>query len=191
MSGTAEVHPSATLVPTKLELLAQWLPKQLWFAGDASDLERVGFFRFADPDDEVGLDCMFLTSAGFTYHVPVTWRAEPLEEGLLIGKLEHSVLGTRYCYDAPTDPVYVSELVRVIREGDTAAEIRDADSGELKEGKVEVEGSGVVAGVDAIGQVRLTRILDAEHENTTGARGLLIAHWNDGTEREDVLAVLR
>ncbi|WP_232548611.1 maltokinase N-terminal cap-like domain-containing protein [Propioniciclava soli] len=191
MSGTAEVHPNATLTPSKLELLAGWLPKQLWFAGDASDVERIGFFRFVDPDGEVGIDCMVITSAGFTYHVPVTWRSEPLDEGLLIGTLEHSVLGTRYCYDAPTDPVYVAELVRIIREGDAAADIADADSGAAIPSPIEVEGSGVVAGVDAIGQVRLVRILD-EEPTTTGARGLLLAHWSrDGADREDVLAVLR
>ena len=37
MSGTAEVHQS-TLTPTKLELLAAWLPTQPWFDGDAADL---------------------------------------------------------------------------------------------------------------------------------------------------------
>ena len=40
-SGTAEIHSDATLIPSKLELLAAWLPKQAWFAGDAGVLTRV------------------------------------------------------------------------------------------------------------------------------------------------------
>ena len=34
MSGAAELHVGATLTPSKLELLAQWLPAQQWFHGD-------------------------------------------------------------------------------------------------------------------------------------------------------------
>lgn len=192
MSGNADVYTQATLSPSKLELLAPWLPQQSWFAGDASDLERVGFFRFVDPDGEVGLDSMFLSSGGTVYHVPVTWRGAELEGGELIGTLEHSVLGTRHCYDATTDPVYVAELVRVIREGDTGSDITNVETGEPLPATAEVSGSGVVPGVDVAGQVRLVRVLDAEHEDTHAARGLLTARWtHEGTEREDVLAVLR
>lgn len=192
MSGNADVYTQATLSPSKLELLAPWLPQQSWFAGDASDLERVGFFRFVDPDGEVGLDSMFLSSGGTVYHVPVTWRGAELEDGELIGTLEHSVLGTRHCYDATTDPVYVAELVRVIREGDTGSDITNVETGEPLPATAEVSGSGVVPGVDVAGQVRLVRVLDAEHEDTHAARGLLTARWtHEGTEREDVLAVLR
>lgn len=192
MSGTAEVHPEATLTPTKLDLLAAWLPTRSWFTSDAADLERVAFFRFVDPEGEVGLDCMLIASAGTVYHVPVTWRAEELPEGELIGTLEHSLLGTRYCYDAPTDPVYVAELVRVIREGDEDADIVAAGADEPIAPTIDVVGSGVTPGVDALGQVRLVRVLDSLHEDTKGARGLLVGTWtHEDTEREDVLAVLR
>lgn len=192
MSGTAEVHTNATLTPGKLDLLAAWLPQQAWFDGDVSDLERVAGFRFADPDGEVGLDCMIVRSRSTVYHVPVSWRAEPLDEGDLIGTLEHSLLGTRYCYDAPTDPVYVAELVRVIREGDEAAAIVSADSGAAMPVTITVAGTGVVPGVDVRGQIRLVRVLDEAHEGTRAARGLLVGTWTfAGAEREDVLAVLR
>ena len=40
MSGTAEIH-DATLTPTKLALLATWLPAQEWFVGDADDAPLV------------------------------------------------------------------------------------------------------------------------------------------------------
>ena len=192
MSGTADVYTQATLSPSKLELLAPWLVQQSWFEGDAADLERVAFFRFVDPDGEVGLDSMLIASGGAIYHVPVTWRGSELEGGELIGTLEHSELGTRYGYDATTDPVYVSELVRVITEGDTGSAITNVETGEPLPATAEVVGSGVTPGVDAQGAVRLIRVLDAEHEDTHAARGMLTATWtHDGVEREDVLAVLR
>ena len=192
MSGTADVYTQATLSPSKLELLAPWLVQQSWFEGDAADLERVAFFRFVDPDGEVGLDSMLIASGGAIYHVPVTWRGSELEGGELIGTLEHSELGTRYGYDATTDPVYVSELVRVITEGDTGSAITNVETGEPLPATAEVVGSGVTPGVDVQGAVRLIRVLDAEHEDTHAARGVLTATWtHDGVEREDVLAVLR
>ena len=192
MSGTADVYTQATLSPSKLELLAPWLVQQSWFEGDAADLERVAFFRFVDPDGEVGLDSMLIASGGAIYHVPVTWRGSELEGGELIGTLEHSEMGTRYGYDATTDPVYVSELVRVITEGDTGSAITNVETGEPLPATAEVVGSGVTPGVDAQGAVRLIRVLDAEHEDTHAARGVLTATWtHDGVEREDVLAVLR
>lgn len=192
MSGTAQVHQNATLSPTKLELLATWLPEQTWFEGDVADLTQVGRYRLVDPDGEVGLDGILVRSAGVVYHVPLTWRAAPLAEGVLVGTLEHSALGTRYGYDAPTDPVFVAELLRVIREGDSGADIASADSGELLPNPTKVAGTGLPPTVDAQGQVRLARALGPEHEDTRAARGLLTATWElDGQPREDVLAVLR
>ena len=85
MSGTADIYTQTSLQPGKLELLAPWLQQQDWFEGDAADLERVGNFRFVDPDGEVGLDSMLLASGGRVYHVPVTWRGAELAEGELIG----------------------------------------------------------------------------------------------------------
>ena len=124
MSGTAEIH-DATLTPTKLELLAGWLPSQDWFHGSADDLTRVASYRFVDPDGEVGIETILVKSGGETYQVPLTYRSEPLAESEhdLIGTLEHSVLGTRYVYDAVGDPVYMVELLRVIHEGDTEADL--------------------------------------------------------------------
>lgn len=192
MSGIAKVYPEATLSPSKLDLLANWLPKQPWFKCEAADLSQVGRYRFVDPDGEVGLDGMLVSDGSQVYHVPVTWRAQPLPEGTLIGTLEHSALGTRYCYDATTDAVFVAELLRVIREGDTAADIVSAETNEPVPNPTSVTGTGLPPTVDVQGQVRLIRILDAQHEDTRAARGLLLASWElDGNPQEDVLAVLR
>ena len=146
MSGIARVQPEATLHPGKLELLAQGLPDQWWFDGDPSDLEIVAKFRFVDPDDVVGLDCMLVRSTDAIYHIPVTWRPHPLDGGALIGTLQHSELGTRYCSDAQTDPVYLGELVRVIREKDSDADIVEAGQDTPRPKNIKVFGSGLVAG---------------------------------------------
>ena len=54
----AIIH-EATLTPTKLELLTQWLPGRAWFPEDsADDLRRVAACRFDDPDGEVGVEIL-------------------------------------------------------------------------------------------------------------------------------------
>lgn len=189
MSGTAEIHPDATLSPTKLELLTAWLPGQPWFAGNAADARIVGAYRFVDPDGEVGIETQLVRVGDTTYHVPLTYRSAPLEGGaeFLVGTMDHSLLGTRWVYDATGDPVYTVELVRVIREADTEA---DRSAGAKT---AWVEGSGVVAGVDLAGALRVVRAVDADpHFTTEHARGLLTARWHeDGTERQAVVACLR
>lgn len=189
MSGTAEIH-DATLNPTKLELLAGWLPKQEWFFGDADDLTRVASYRFVDPDGEVGIDTLLVRSRGVTYQVPLTYRGEALDEAAdsFVGTIEHSVLGTRYVYDAVGDPVYMVELMRVIHEGDTEADLSRGNK------TMTVEGSGIVPVSNAAGEsMRVVRVLDGQH--IPGARtplGTLIGRWTeDGVEQEQVLAVLR
>lgn len=189
MSGIAEVHPDATLSPTKLELVVGWLPKQPWFDGDTSTARIVGAYRFVDPDGDVGIETLLVRVGDTTYHVPLTYRGAPLDEAAdyLVGTMDHSLLGTRWVYDATGDPVYTVELVRVIREGDTEA---DRSVGEKT---AWVEGSGVVAGVDLAGHLRVVRAVDDDpHFSTEHARGLLTARWNDeGDEREAVVAALR
>lgn len=115
----------ATLVPTKTELLAAWLPDQDWFDGPADGVTPVAAYRFDDPAGEVGIESHLVDAGGRTFHVPVTYRAAPLPGGerWLVGTTEHSVLGTRWVYDAVGDPVYRAELVRVVRDADTQVEL--------------------------------------------------------------------
>lgn len=64
-----------TLHPTKLELLASWLPAQPWFHGDAAALRQVGAFRFDDPNGEVGIETILVTAGDdAVYQVPLTYR---------------------------------------------------------------------------------------------------------------------
>ncbi|RRS01350.1 CG0192-related protein [Glycomyces terrestris] len=107
----------ATVSPTKLELLAAWLPGRPWHAGPAGDLEQVAAYRFDDPAGEVGVETLLVRSGGGpVYQVPLTYRAAPLAgaDAWLVGTTQHSVLGERWVYDAAGDPVYAATLAGAI-----------------------------------------------------------------------------
>ncbi len=188
MSGTAKIH-DAELRPSKLELLAGWLPDQPWFDGDAGDLNRVAAYRFVDPEGEVGIETLLVASGERLYQVPLTYRPEPLDDefAVLIGTIEHSDLGTRYCYDATSDPVYVAELIRVIHEADDEAELS------LGEKSMTVRGSGITVVSNAsMEAARLVRVLDGSHVQTAQPLGTLTGTWTqDGVQRTETLATLR
>lgn len=126
---------AAELRPSKMELLAAWLPQQLWFKGDGAALVRLGSFRFDDPAGEVGVETILVGAGKRVYQVPLTYRAAPLAgaEEFLVGTLAHSVLGARWVYDATADPVYVGELAAALLTGKPqAVENRETD------GKMEI-----------------------------------------------------
>jgi hypothetical protein len=110
----AVIH-NTTMRPTKLELLAEWLPEQDWYRG-AGALTRAGGFRLDDPAGEVGIEFMVvLTGTGQAYLLPMTYRAAPLGEGVLIGTAEHGVLGARWIYHGEHDPVLQAQLAALLR----------------------------------------------------------------------------
>jgi hypothetical protein len=115
----------ATLIPSKLELLAAWLPGRSWFTGDATTVQRVGAYRFDDPAGDVGVETFLVSAGGDTvFQVPMTYRnaALPGKDEFLLGTSEHSVLGTRWVYDGCADPVWAATLATAIFTGDTQAE---------------------------------------------------------------------
>jgi hypothetical protein len=144
----ALLHGGASITPTKLELLAAWLPGRPWFAGDASALEAVGTYRFDDPAGEVGMETHLLRAGGSAiYQVPLTYRAAPLDgaEAFLVGTMDHTVLGKRWVHHASIDPVYLAVLADTIRTGGSQAElVREFADGrvEIAEPSVRVTGSG-------------------------------------------------
>lgn len=199
----------AQLNPSKVELVAGWLPSQPFFPVDGADakLRRVASFRFDDPAGEVGIETLLVDAAGATLQVPLTYRGTPLEgaDDALLGTTEHSVLGTRWVYDATGDPVYVAELVRVVVTGGTEVEQHFEENGVAVPvpGDAHVRGSGhpdavvpvIPAGpgsleresdattttVAASGvRIRLVRRLDAQEEAAPqDGDGVLTGDWKD------------
>lgn len=116
----------ATISPRKDELIAPWLRTQTWWDGE-DERGPVGTFRLDDPAGEVGIECFLFGSAvGSTLFVPVTYRGAPIPERdqSLVGVMEHSVLGTRYVYDACADPVFVASVLDTIRFGGREVDLR-------------------------------------------------------------------
>lgn len=174
----------ASIVPSKRELIEAWLPTQAWADG-LPPLKPVGGFRFDDPAGEVGMEGILLRSedGAVTVHVPLTYRGAPLEgaEDALVGTMEHSVLGTRWVYDAPADPVYVAALTAVVTEGGSGAEEYFEVDGQkvTREPLVAVTGSG-----GEPGEVVVVRVVG---EAVDGG-ATLTGRWDGG---EGVLAYLR
>ncbi|WP_055600361.1 maltokinase N-terminal cap-like domain-containing protein [Streptomyces aureus] len=115
----AVIHET-TMQPTKLELLAEWLPTRAWHTGTEARPARVGGFRLDDPAGEVGIEFMAVTDGegdgATTYLVPLTYRGEPLDgaEHALVGTSEHGVLGKRWIYDGAHDPVLAAQLYALL-----------------------------------------------------------------------------
>jgi hypothetical protein len=156
----------AELHPTKLELLAAWLPGHRWYQGRGADIVRVAAYRFDDPAGAVGIETMLVRAGdGPIYQVPLTYRDAPLDGGdaWLMGTAEHSVLGRRWVYDACGDPVYAAALASAIIAGTgQAEEFFEADGRlERREPTMTVTGSGADdIDVPAIGALR--RVVDGD-----------------------------
>lgn len=141
-TGMAVIH-HVGMTPTKLDVLAAWLPSRPWYAGTGQPvLARVGGFRLDDPEGEVGIEFMVVRDdaggEGATYHVPMTYRGAPLAsaEQALIGNAEHGVLGKRWIYDGVHDPVLVGQLAALIRG---AAEPQHQSESDTPEPRVRVD----------------------------------------------------
>jgi Maltokinase N-terminal cap domain len=141
----ALVH-QATLTPSKLELLAAWLPSRSWFH-DGGELTRLGSYRFDDPADEVGIEVMIVQSGELVFQIPLTYRGAPLvgAEMHLLGTMQHSVLGPRWIYDGCGDPVAVRALITAMVTGASQSDVEVESEGQMvtMPPSVVVRGSGV------------------------------------------------
>ncbi len=196
------------MTPTKLELLADWLPGRPWYRGGEGAvpaLEKAGGFRLDDPAGEVGIEFAVVADTSgeevHAYLVPMTYRAAPLEgaEDALIGTSEHGVLGTRWVYDGAHDPVLVAELTALLQGGavpqaqsvsdtpDPTVEASYDGTGAFDTSAAPIVEDGAYGtdlrlGADAPVLLRLARVLDPK---ATGSRGHVITGWRlpDGEER--------
>lgn len=190
----------ATLTPSKLELLAGWLPSREWSTEDPT-VQQLGAYRFDDPVGEVGLEAFLLqASTGPVLHVPLTYRGAPLAgaEAFLVGTLEHSVLGTRWVYDGCGDPVWVAALLKAVLTGGTQAEelVDMGDHQQVRAATATVVGSGTpgtpVGPVGAVSchddgpvtavrtdgfELAVVRVVGA----TPAAEQTLVGRWADGS----------
>ncbi|KQO59715.1 maltokinase N-terminal cap-like domain-containing protein [Curtobacterium sp. Leaf261] len=153
----ALLHRS-TIVPGKLDLAAAWIGRQPWWTGGSdTSLTKPGAFRLDDPEGRVGIEFIVAgTVSGALLLLPLTYRDAPLEgaEAGLLGTMEHSVLGTRWTYDAAVDPVALAAVIEVVRTGGTQArEMIDGPDGPvervpsvLAHGSVRAAGDGRTGG---------------------------------------------
>lgn len=143
----AIIH-KATLLPGKLDLLREYVKNDDTLSGHVGDdLRQLGAYRFDDPAGQVGIETHLLTSSsGAILQIPVVYRNEAWEgaEDASLGTMEHSVLGTRWVYDACIDPIYAGELLRAILTGGTeVAEIIESPDGQVpRDPTANVRGSG-------------------------------------------------
>nr|WP_030504555.1 hypothetical protein [Micromonospora purpureochromogenes] len=179
----------AELRPSKLELLAGWLPGRQWFAGEAgAPVSRVAAYRFDDPAGEVGVETLLVRAGdGPVLQVPLTYRGAPLAgaDEHLVGIIEHSVLGRRWAYDACGDPVYPPLLAAAVLadagqaqeyfEVDGKREARPASmtltgsrtgrpvpTGPVSVGSAGPAGGGAVSAGPVAGGVTVVRVGDVE-----------------------------
>lgn len=157
----------AELRPTKLELVAAWLPGRDWYQGQpTAEVVRVAAYRFDDPAGAVGVETMLVSAGdGPVYQVPLTYRGALLDGGdaWLIGTADHSVLGPRWVYDGCGDPVYAAALAGAIfGAAGQAEEFLEVDGRlERRDPSMTVTSSGGrPAGTPAVGALR--RVVDGD-----------------------------
>ncbi len=109
------LYHDATVTPSKPDLLAAWVPTQSWCPHPEMPVEVIGAYRFDDPEGQVGMETALVRNADAVLHVPMTYRAEPLEgnDDGLICEMHHTALGTRWVYDGLTDDRLVTMLAAV------------------------------------------------------------------------------
>ncbi len=186
----AELHVGATLTPGKVDLVEAWIGRQRWYAakGSTPHLRRVAAFRFDDPAGEVGIETLLLADDSgplpVLYQVPLTYRGTPLAgaEHALVGTSEHSVLGPRWVYDGPHDPVYAAQLLACLQGRARAASSRA--SGAVEESVAAERHPTWAEDVE----VRAARVLTGEQSNTSV---ILDAVLDDGSPRPLIAKVFR
>ncbi|MFG2289508.1 1,4-alpha-glucan branching protein [Streptomyces sp. NPDC048595] len=215
----AVIHHT-TIKPTKLELLASWLPTRPWYRAGAGEpqLAKAGGFRLDDPEGEVGIEFMVVTDTSgpepTTYLVPMTYRGAPLDgaEHALVGTMEHGVLGRRWVYDGLHDQVLTTELLaliegRVQAQAQSTTDTPDLDVTRSYTGEDRISAGSTPATTDNNEGTDLTtshgatlhvhRVLRPAPDDSPllpqGATGHVAGAWDlpDGTRAQGLFAVLR
>lgn len=181
------IHVGATLTPHFRDFLPAWVARQAWYRGaGVPSLRPVGYFRFEDPGGAVGVETHLVANGDLLYQVPLTYRGAALADGRgLVATAAHSVLGTRWIYDGERDPVWVGELLRLVRTGGVSEPSRKRGVG-----PAEARGQQLVPfGDDA--RIELRRVVDATAP-PAGVAGVVTGTWrpDDGDAVSGCLAVV-
>lgn len=167
----AIVHSSATIRPTKRELLETVL---------GGSVEVLGSYRFDDPAGEVGVEAFVVRRGEELRHVVFTYRGAPLEgdEARLVSTMEHSELGPRWIYDGTTDAVALDCFRRAILGQQDAAVLEMWEEGRLvgsRESTVQLSATPGASGDHSSVHI----VLDLGHSDS--AQGpALVATWAGG-----------
>lgn len=173
---TAEINPE------KPVLIRQWLDQQYW--GGEDETEVLGSYRFDDPEGEVGFEGFMVSRGESVLHLPLTYRAAPLDgaEDYLVTTMQHSVLGSRWIYDAMADPVGVHILNLVLAgELEQATEHYFREDGEYlgtEEPSVSVYVRGELP--EDWGHVSVHHLMDTDDEHG-GELRRLVGRWGDSS----------
>jgi hypothetical protein len=175
----AIIHRDGTVTPTKRELVTAWLDRQGLGAGD---VEMAGSYRLDDPAGQVGIEALLVRRAGEVFHLPVTYRGAPLDgaEAHLVTTMEHTVLGSRWVYEADGDPVALACYAAVLAGRQQQASLEVWEGGAAVGQRpntvtLTVEGDG-----PAGGEVSLYRVPgDPAGRPAAGRR--LVAAWDAGS----------
>ena len=164
----AIVHSSATIRPTKRELLEAEL---------GGSVDVLGSYRFDDPAGEVGVEAFVVRRGEQLHHLVFTYRGAPLEEARLVSTMEHSELGPRWVYDGITDPVALDCFRRAILGEQHTAPLELWEDGRLVETREATVQLSATPGTSAEGApVHIVRDL-----GDSAARGpALVATWDGG-----------
>nr|WP_240163333.1 hypothetical protein [Mycolicibacterium sphagni] len=191
----AFVHRDATLRPTKIEIVRQWLTAADWF--DAAPETVVTSpplsYRFDDPDGKVGIETLVAPYNEGFIQLPLTYREAPLDgaQRWLLTTMEHSVLGRRWIYDGVGDPVLVTAFIRSIAGGASSATLEFGAEDERQTAATSVHARGT-------GSEPITKPLDVvsvERSETlstvrTSAGVLRIPHLLDPAARVSARALV-
>ncbi|MEV6236514.1 hypothetical protein [Lentzea sp. NPDC051838] len=178
------IHVGATLTPHFREFLPAWVQEQPWYDGSGA-LRPTGFFRFEDPAGQVGVETHLLQDGNEVWQVPLTYRPEPLVHGELVKEAVHSVLGTRWIYDAVTDPVWIAAILDLV-----ATESISDSAARTGFGPAQARGT-------LIGPALRTPVIDLDRRIVQDgppddAIGVVTGSWHqDGVRRTGRLAVIR
>ena len=203
------VHHTASLSPTKQELVEAWLPSRSWAEG-RQVAGKVAEYRFDDPGGEVGVETiLWRTDDGTVLQTPLTYRSAPLDgaEAYLVGTTDHSVLGRRWVYDGCGDPVWAATMVDAISTGGRQAQMFIEQDGRRVDvpPRMQVRGSGSsdsaprVTSVDTVSDDGAVTVVTADEVEIAVAR-VVGAPLGDGphlsgsigdSDETTVLAVLR